>query len=149
MKINGEIGQEILLSGIIKKIMINEDGMIEYCVNVSGSDFSFWLHAPNIVFKTLDEVVDEDDFRKEYPTRMPDYMAEDDTELEEIPNKITVTREETETTGDKRRQTETNGDPSREYEETDEEWFTVEQPKKKRGRPRKATAEDLMKRAKE
>lgn len=68
-------------------------------------------------------------------------------QLEEIPNEITVTRE---TDGDKRRQTETNGDPSREYEEMDEEWFTVEeQPKKKRGRPRKATVEDLMKRAKE
>lgn len=122
MKINGEIGQEILLSGKIKKIMINEDGMVEYCVNVSRSDFSFWLDAPDIVFKTLGEVVDEDDFRKEYPVRFPDRIVE---EL--------------------KAENATDCDSS----ETEEEWFTVEQPKKKRGRPRKATVEDLKKRAEE
>lgn len=60
MKINGEIGQEILLSGIIKKIMVDENGLIQYCVRVFGSDFSFWLSSPDIVFKTAEEVLDEE-----------------------------------------------------------------------------------------
>ena len=149
MKIVGEIGQEILLSGTIKKIMINEDGMVEYCVNVSGSTFSFWLNAPDIVFKTMGEVVDEDDFRKEYPDRFPDRIVEE-------------LRDENATDCDS---SATAGDPSGEFEPmpeeynydiipesasglpVDDEWSRPAP--KKRGRPRKATVDDLMKRAKE
>lgn len=116
MKIKGEIGQEVLLSGRIKKIFVDEDGKVEYDVNVTGSDFGIWRPASDIVFKTAKEVLNEE--------LIPEELCE-----------ANVTD---------RDENATDCDSS----ETEEEWFTVEQPKK-RGRPRKATVEDLIKRAKE
>jgi len=110
MEIKGNIGQEILISGIIKKIMVDENGLVQYDVRVFGSDFSFWLPSPDIVFKTAEEVLNEE------------------LTAEELSN-INVT----------------DCDSSETEPETEEESFAVEQPKKKRGRPRKATVENLMK----
>lgn len=131
MKINGEIGQEVLLSGRIKKIFVDEDGKVEYDVNVTGSDFGIWRPASDIIFKTAEEVLDEELSAEELIFSDPD--------------KEWVIRDENATDCD---DNATDCDSS-ETEEESEEWFTVEQPKKKRGRPRKATVEDLMKRAKE
>lgn len=130
MKINGEIGQEILLSGTIKKIMINEDGRTEYCVNVSGSDFTFWRPEDEIIFEPGE--------------KSEDYLPE-------------LQDDESATGGDN---TATNCDSSETDEEyndelipdsasglpVDDEWSRPAP--KKRGRPRKATVEDLINKAK-
>ena len=126
MKINGEIGQEILLSGTIKKIMVNEEGRIEYCVNVSGSDFSFWLNGADILFKTLREVLAEE------------LTAEELCDINATDCDTTATAEEY---NDDLIPDSASGLP------VDDEWSRPAP--KKRGRPRKATVEDLMKRAKE
>ena len=104
MKINGEIGQEILLSGTIKKIMVDENGLIQYSVRVFGSDLTIWLPSPDIVFKTASEVEDE----------------------EEIPEELDNPKE----------------DPKEDAAPV------VKAAMKKRGRPRKATVEDLINKAK-
>lgn len=137
MKINGEIGQEILLSGTIKKIFVDEDGKVEYDVKVSGSDFGIWRPASDIIFKTAKEVLDEE------------------LRDEEICD-INVTDCDS---------SETAGDPSGEFEPmpeeynddlipdsasglpVDDEWSRPAP--KKRGRPRKATVDDLVSKAKE
>ena len=102
MEIKGNIGQEILISGIIKKIMVDENGLIQYDVRVFGSDFSFWLPSPDIVFKTASEVEGETEYLDE---------PKEDAKEDAAP--------------------------------------VVKAAMKKRGRPRKATVEDLMKIANE
>ena len=101
MEIKGNIGQEILISGIIKKIMVDENGLIQYSVRVFGSDLTIWLPSPDIVFKTASEVEGEEE--------IPKYL--DDPKEDATP--------------------------------------VVKAAMKKRGRPRKATVEDLMKIANE
>lgn len=123
MKIKGNLGDKVLLSGIIKKVMISESG-VEYSCCVEGHDFSFWCTEDEIEFQLEEIPFDED----------PSLPVDD-----EWSRPLEVTREETETNED---ENETDGDSG--------DWFEIEQrPKKKRGRPRKATVEDLMKRAKE
>lgn len=144
MKIKGEIGQEILLSGTIKKIFVDEDGKVEYDVNVSGSDFGIWRPASEIIFKTAKEVLDEE--------LTPEELCE--------ANATDCDRSATDCDN-----TATAGDPSGEFEPmpeeynddlipdsasglpVDDEWSRPAP--KKRGRPRKATVDDLIKRAKE
>lgn len=125
MKINGEIGQEILLSGTIKKIMINEDGRTEYCVNVSGSDFSFWLNGADIIFKTAEEVLAEE--------LTPEELC--DINVTDCDNTDTVKEYNDDLIPDS-----ASGLP------VDDEWSRPAP--KKRGRPRKATVEDLINKAK-
>lgn len=105
MEIKGNIGQEILISGIIKKIMVDENGLIQYSVRVWGSDFSFWLPSPDIVFKTASEVEDEEE--------IPECLDELKENPKEAPKEDAAP--------------------------------VVKAAMKKRGRPRKATVEDLMK----
>ena len=101
MEIKGNIGQEILISGIIKKIMVDENGLIQYSVRVFGSDLTIWLPSPDIVFKTASEVEGEEE--------IPEYLEDPKEDAAPV----------------------------------------VKAAMKKRGRPRKATVEDLMKIANE
>lgn len=132
MKINGEIGQEILLSGNIKKIMINEDGRAEYCVNVSGSDFSFWLNGADIVFKSMREVLTEE------------LTAEELCGINATDCDNTATNRDSSETDEEYNDSiipdSASGLP------VDDEWSRPAP--KKRGRPRKATVEDLINKAK-
>lgn len=133
MKIKGEIGQEILLSGRIKKIFVDEDGKVEYDVNVSGSDFGIWRPASDVIFKTAKEVLDEE------PT------AEELCDINATDCDNTTTNCDSSETDE-----EYNDDiipDSASGLPIDDEWSRPAP--KKRGRPRKATVEDLMKRAKE
>lgn len=156
MKIKGNLGDKVLLSGIIKKVMVSECG-VEYSCCVEGHDFSFWCTEDEIIFEPgakpedyLPELQDEDDFRKQYPDRFPDSLVEELKDEEMTPEEIrSANWTECDDNATACDSSATAGNPSREYEEMDEEWFTIEQPKKKRGRPRKATVDDLMKRAKE
>lgn len=132
MKINGEIGQEILLSGTIKKIMINEDGRAEYCVNVSGFDFGIWRPASDIIFKTAKEVLDEE------------LTAEELCDINVTDCEINATDCDSSETDE-----EYNDDiipDSASGLPVDDEWSRPAP--KKRGRPRKATVEDLITKAK-
>lgn len=123
MNIKGNLGEEVLLTGVINKVLITEAGT-EYSISVKGHDFTFWVTPDEIEFQLEEIPFDED----------PSLPAGD-----EWSRPLEVTREENETKGD---ENETDGDNG--------DWFEIEQrPKKKRGRPRKATVEDLMKRAKE
>ena len=105
MEIKGNIGQEILISGIIKKIMVDENGLIQYSVRVFGSDLTIWLPSPDIVFKTASEVEGEEE--------IPEYLDDPKEDPKEDAAPV------------------------------------VKAAMKKRGRPRKATVEDLMKIANE
>lgn len=133
MEIKGEIGQEILLSGFIKKIMVEDNGTVQYCIRVFGSDLSFWLPAPDIVFKTAEEVLDEE------------LTAEELCDINATDCDNTATNCDSSETDE-----EYNDDiipDSASGLPVDDEWSRPAP--KKRGRPRKATVEDLMKRAKE
>ena len=121
MEIKGNLGEEVWIKATIKKIMISED-KTEYSVKLDVNDMTFFI--------------DEDDIRFEKDEKNTT-VEKDPEEPEENPNKVSCRT-------CAYRSQRGSEHPCDECNNNFSQYVMSQEGKKRRGRPRKATVNDLM-----
>lgn len=138
MEIKGNIGDKVWVKATVNKILISED-KTEYSVKLDVNDISFFADEEDIKFEQDEEQPEE---LPEQPEEQPEETITVETESSQEPKESPIDINCSTCAYTSQRGSE---HPCDVCDFKYSEW----KEKKKRGRPKKATVEDLMKRCRE